>query len=625
MYSEREVHADVRNMLITNQPFRYAHLIKFERPSRPDARTGRSSTSASSYAYLTDASVDVDFDDQSKDLQGNANGIQHYVANKVLSVSSIQETTAATASNCTITLDANGLGAQVTASITIQPWVANYWDVFFPANIDLTHAGFREGDKIDITFSPATQTQAYSFTIFKFRAGNALRVMKIKDDMPHADGNPINATVALSSEEIKSILLDKNSPNYASFINREVFIYRAYFQNGQMVGATPDANGYLGPLLLFRGIINNVSFDDGDGGIQVSWGLTSHWGDFAQVKGRITSDEFHRALDANGIPQPDSAIKPIYAYDKGFAHADTSVNLLAHYTVMVESQDVKAKNGFFGIGAKTKVTTVKKPEDRTTNLDINLQSKAIPVIYGVRAVDGIPIFADTLLNDSSTVYVIYALSEGEVGAIYDILIDDKSLICNNQEDFDARSTQTTDGTVDLICRGRADRGDVLGGSTAVDTTTVVNYYDTDALKTVWNLVFNKNAVATYNPYTAPVEATANLGKGIIAGESISLTSPNTMTMDFFSGTENQKAASQLVDIAKANNFKVQNDYWTGSDTSEYWGPNHRLFLRYRLRKVKQLSLVFPSLCAVRSWTAITMIIATHTILSLHRKVLITSS
>jgi hypothetical protein len=36
------------------------------------------------------------------------------------------------------------------------------------------------------------------------------------------------------------------------------------------------------------------------------------------------------------------------------------------------------------------------------------------------------------------------------------------------------------------------------------------------------------------------------------------------------------ASAQLAKIAYDKNFKVQNSYWTGSDTSEYWGPNHKL-------------------------------------------------
>jgi hypothetical protein len=567
MQTERVIHTDLKALLTSNAPFKYAHLIKFERPSRPNALSGKVSTSAERYTYLTDGSRDVIFDDLSTDLNGVANGAQTYIANKVLKVSSFQESVEAKADSCTLTLDANGIGGSVTGSVVITSVSAGVWDTQW--TVDLVANGFREGDKIILSGA-----RTGSFNIHSFRASGVVRLTKIDDELTTGTAT---ITATLASEEILSVLVNKNATDYASFINREVYIYRAYFQDGALVGATPDVSGTVGPVLLFRGIITNVTFEDDDSGIRVQWGLTSHWGDFAQVRGRITSDEFHRALDQNGNPQPDSAIKPIYAYDKGFIHSETSLNLLASYTVMVDKITVRTKRGFLGIGTKVKIKTTTVPEERNTALDFQLQAKSIPIIYGVRTLVGTPVFADTLKTDSSTVYMVYALAEGEIGGLYDVLIDGKSLICNNQEDSDARSIQNTEGTVDLICRGRADRGDVLGGTSNQGGTTLP-FYDTDDLRDVWNHDFNRNSIVDYLNYVSPSvnQAADGTGKGVIGGESIKLTAPQEITIDFFSGTEDQLAASNLVEIAKAENFKVQNDYWTGSDTSEYWGPNHRL-------------------------------------------------
>ncbi len=564
------MHANLRAMLMANQPFEYAHLIKFERPSRPDTNTGQVSTSAVRYTYITDASRDIGFDDGSKDLFGNLNGSQTYIANKVLKVSEVAEDVEAKASNFTLTIDGNGLGAELGSQLmTITSAGTNLWDLqILDTNVDPVYEGFREGDKIEL-YGARTGT----FNIVGFRANNIIRIKKIDD--PLTVGASLAMGIRLSSEEVKSILLDKNTASYSSFINREVFIYKVYQQDGVTIGA---------PLLLFKGIISNVSFDDSDQGIKVSWGLTSHWGDFAQVKGRISSDDFHRALDQNGNPQPQSALKPEYAYDKGFMHAETSINMLAKYIVKVEKQKIKAKNGFLGIGAKVKVKKYYVNEDRFTELDFQMQARSVPLHYGVRVTEGFPIFADTLKNDSATVYVAYMLGEGPVGGIYDIFIDGKSLICNDKSDFDARSAQTPDKTVDLICRGRADRGDVLGGQTS-GGSTLIDYYATD-VNSGTNVGgfgglggFLRGLIQRrrYRNYVAPTTAgTNNIGKGIIAGESISLTSPIDMTLDFFGGSESQEASPQLVTIAAANNFKIQNDYWTGTDTQEYWGPNHRL-------------------------------------------------
>jgi hypothetical protein len=559
----------IKAMLVNNEPFQYAHLIKFERPSRPDALSGLVSTAAQRYTYLTDASINVSFDDGSTDLQGTLNGSQTYLANKVLSVGAVQEQTKATTSNTSIVLDGNAIGAYIEATVTISG--TGPWDIALsaPINIDdFLAAGFREGDKITVN--------GISVNIQSFRANNVVRVSKI--DSVLTAGTITDCPFTLSSEEIISILLNKNDAEYASFINREVYIYRAYFQNGVIVGA---------PLPLFKGIIQNVSFEDSETAIKVTWGLSSHWGDFAQVKGRITSDSAHRALDANGIPQPTSTLKPGYAYDKGFNHAEMSVNLLSKYSVMVEKIDVSSKKGFLGIGASVKTKKQMVPEDRNTVLDFQLNAKAIPIIYGVRIAEGIPIFADTLNNDSSTVYAAVALSEGEIGGIYDIYVDGLSMICNDKADFDVRSasgittagvTRTTDqnSSVQLTCVGRSDRGDVLNGQSSIAALPRFFYDVTGEGNSLYRGNFNYIAEWYARQYSAVSNLSTYNDYGIIDGESISLTTPINFTLDVFTGKPGQSASAALCDIAYAKNFRVQNNYWTGTDTSEYWGPNHKL-------------------------------------------------
>lgn len=563
MYLEkRPIHPDIEDMLLNNEAFQYAHLIKFERPSRPD-KNGVSSTSKERYTYITDASRNVPFDDLSKDLFGTPNGSQLYIANKVLKVSSVLEQVEARANNFNLVLDGNGIGANIVADVQITAVNATTWDIVWPDIEKVLEQGFREGDKVQITIL----TNTYEVNIKSFRANNVLRVEKIDTNLP--TGVRPDTTMSLQSEEIKSILLNKQSADYASFINREVFIYKAYFQEGSVVGE---------PFLLFKGIISGVSFDESDEGIVVTWNLTSHWGDFTQVRGRVTSDEFHRALDANGIPQPSSALKTSYAYDKGFSHAETSLNILAQYNVKVEKQSVKAKSGFLGlgIGAKVKVKTYYETETRNTALDFQLAAKSIPLIYGVRTIEGIPIFADTLNDNSSVVYVAYALSEGEISGLLDIYVDGNSLICNDEADYDARHAQTDDNTVQLLCRGRADRGDVLTGSFSSDTNTAnfIDYYSGDSYLYT-GLVHNYNYLQRYAPYVKPVDAYAG-SAGIKDGESIQISTPQDITIDLFTGKPDQKASSQLVGIARAGNFKIQKDYWNNQETAEYWGPNHRL-------------------------------------------------
>jgi hypothetical protein len=554
--TERLVNSTLRTLLLNNEEFDYCHLIKFERPSLPDSLTGKVSTSKERYTYITDASMDVSYDDGSTSLSGVPNGAQTFVANKVMKVGSVSEDSEAKATTFNIDLDGTSIGAYVTATVDISVVSTGVYDIKFPR--DIVEEGFREGDKITITGNSTPG----DYNVHSFRTNNVLRVTKIDTTMSAQAS--VAVAVSLASEEIKSILLDKNSDGYASFINREVYVWKAFFQNGAVVGA---------PVLIFKGLISNVSFEDSETAVKVSWGMTSHWGDWSQVAGRITSDDFHRALDSNGNPNPLSALKPLYAYDKGFIHAETSINLLANYTTLVEKQDVSVKKSFFGLSSKVKVKKYLAPETRSTELDFQLQAKSLPLIYGVRPVSGIPIFADTLLNDSSTVYVVYALSEGEISSIYDVHIEGNSLICSNKADYDARAVQTADNTVSLVCMGRADRGDVLGGAVATSGSPI-SYYTADSY--LYDLGYNLIDQVRYTNYVEPVVTAPVTSTGIKDGETLTLTSPQQIVLDFFSGKEAQKASQSLVNIAKSGNFKIQNDYWAGTDTAEYWGPNHRL-------------------------------------------------
>jgi len=586
------INAALKDMLVNNEPFQYAHLIKFERPSRPDSLSGLVSTAAKRYIYLTDASINVDFDDGSTDSFGVANLSQTYLANKVLSVGAIQEQTKATTSSTSVVLDGNALGGSIVCDITIataglDSTSTPLYDITIGAPFntdDLLAEGFREGDKITLNISSTD----IKVNIVSFRTNNVLRVKKIDTDLSPYFGSVAGCPISLASEEIISILLNKNDLEYASFINREVYIYRAYFQNGAIVGV---------PILLFKGIIQNVSFEDSESAIKVTWGLGSHWGDFAEVKGRITSDSSHRALDANGVAQPKSALKPIYAYDKGFNHAELSLNLLSKYTVMVEKIDVSSKKGFLGIGASVKTKKQMVPEDRNTVLDFQLNAKAIPVIYGVRTAEGIPIFADTLNNDSSTVYVAVALSEGEIGGIYDLYIEGKSLICNDITDANARSangqytdvngatvSRSTDqqNSIQLTCIGRANQGDVLKGEYALGSAYPF-FLRSDYLsgnrgeyQSLYPTNFNYLSNWFINQYIRPSNLSTASTYGVLHEESISMTTPHDFTLDVFTGRPGQRASAQLCKEAFDKNFKIQNSYWSGKDTSEYWGPNHKL-------------------------------------------------
>jgi hypothetical protein len=136
-YTERPVDAALKQALVNNEPLQYAHLIKFERPSLPDATSGQVSTSKQRYSYLTDASINIAWDDGSTDLTGAQNGVQTYLANKVLSVGQIQETTKATAGTTSLVLDGTAVGGYLQATITVSLVSTGVWNIVFPDLQDL--------------------------------------------------------------------------------------------------------------------------------------------------------------------------------------------------------------------------------------------------------------------------------------------------------------------------------------------------------------------------------------------------------------------------------------------------------------------------------------------------------
>ena len=144
--AERSVGTNTRKKLINNEPFAYAHLVKFERPSST-LTNGTHSTDAVRYSYFTDSTHNLSFDDLSSNTVGNNNGTQTYIANKLLDVGTYTETIQARASGMTITVAAESLNNAITSSaITMTSST-----ITVPAGTDLVAEGFREGDKIFIS------------------------------------------------------------------------------------------------------------------------------------------------------------------------------------------------------------------------------------------------------------------------------------------------------------------------------------------------------------------------------------------------------------------------------------------------------------------------------------------
>ena len=145
----------LKKRLINNEPFVYAHLIKYERPhlAMPN---GKHSTDAKRYAYLTDGPINIDFNDGSTNTAGSDNGSQTYIADKISNIGNYSETIEAKATGMTLTLPAQSLNASISGtdiSSTSSTIVTTS---------DLMELGFRDGDKVLVTYTNITTTNGTS-------------------------------------------------------------------------------------------------------------------------------------------------------------------------------------------------------------------------------------------------------------------------------------------------------------------------------------------------------------------------------------------------------------------------------------------------------------------------------
>lgn len=444
-------------------PFLYAHLVKFERPYRlsnvvQENSNIKFSTKYTKYAYVTDASHNILFDDGSTYLTSvsasASNGAQLYRANKLKSVGAVSESADTKISNLTITLNANAVDASIpTQSITFNAT----GDIITAATDSFSDAGFQEGDLIKFVGSGANSNKTFRINYFT----NSGKTIYVTEDSDTVSTETANYSAVLASSEINALL---NTTTSTSFINRKVSVYKIFLNPD-----TPDV--LIGtPILIFSGIIASAKYEeDPEKGAEVSWTLSSHWGDFQQVRGRLGVDEFHRALTTEGTADPNGTLKPEYALDKGFQHANTAVNVVSVYKVMETRYKMKKKKkfgDFLGIFTKTKLKPYQVEVDREVDLRFNLSAKYIPIVYGVRRVEGTPVFADTSFDNPAEVYLAEVLCEGPIQGVLNIFVDDNPLICTDLADYNVRNSSGTSynaDSVDVACFGRADRGDVLGG------------------------------------------------------------------------------------------------------------------------------------------------------------------
>ena len=557
----RNLNSTLRDSLLKEESFTYAHLVKFEKPLITE--TGRSLKRAQDYVYLSDGSTDIVFDDLSYPVNSStANGFQTYIANKLISVGTVGETTQAKATSISINVSAAALSTSVTDIVT-------FTTTTITGTNDFVEEGFREGDILLITGGTNNTKEV---RVDRFEDNNRKMVVSCTTNNLLAGTNQ-TVTLSFSNPEVESVLIDRTGgTSYARYLNRDVFIYKAHI--------SPETGAIIGePYLLFKGIIASGKLkEDPEKSSIITWNITSHWGDFNRVSGRLTADQSHRALDQDGNADPIAAIKPEYSTDLGFLHSEQAVNLVSTYQVKETKMKLKMKRNWLGMKSYKQIE-YEVEVDREVDLRFNLSAKYLPVIYGVNKIDSIPVFVDTLASDSKKVFVAYAICEGQVGGLYDIFFDDTSSICIDANDSATRSVQTANSTVDLTCMGRADRGDTItpqsiaGGSVRRAQGTVANG------SRKWEGA--QTAEARYHQeydYDVPEEGSSTSigvtpqGKGITHEKGTRFDNPIDVRMQFHAGKSNQKADSML--LHNSGNFHIADKYYTGDEI--YWGANHRL-------------------------------------------------
>lgn len=557
----RPLNSTLRDSLLTEEPFVYAHLVKFEKPLKTES--GKSARREQDYVYISDGSFDVLFDDGSSDVEGNTNGSQIYTANKLISVGAVSETIEARATSMNIQVSAAALSTTITDSYAIT-------SSSITGSEDLVAAGFREGDTV--VFSSSGSNNGKTVRIDEFQNDNKKAIVTPQDTTLSTSSGEI-LTLTFKSPEVEAILSDRSTNSYARYINRDVFIYKAHIntETGAIIGE---------PYLLFKGIIASGKLtEDPSKSSIISWGLTSHWGDFSRVQGRLTSDPYHRAIDENGIPDPEAAIRRAYTRDLGFLHSEQAVNLVSIYSVKETKYDMKKKSSWLGLKTSYKMIEYQVDVDREVDLRFNLEAKYLPVVYGVNKIDSIPVFVDTLNTDSKKVFVAYALCEGQIAGLYDIYFDDTSSICIDENDSDTRSTQTAENTIDVLCQGRADRGDTLTPQN-IATQSAVTAFGSGFAEGIdsWSTASEREAYYDEYNYFPPIDLSSTPGgasqqsAGITHEKGTRFTTPIDARLQFHAGKSNQIADSIL--LSNSSNFKIATDYYSGTDP--YWGANHRL-------------------------------------------------
>jgi hypothetical protein len=362
-------------------------------------------------------------------------------------------------------------------------------------------------------------------------------------------------------EELDRGLVDHNNKSY---VGRQVEVLRAYLDAaGDIIPFDIDTNG---PMQYFIGDISSINIDENpvQGFSTVTWECAGKFQDFELINGRFTDDSAHRGLvasdDGLGTQIPSSgAKKEAYKTDTGFQHSNQTINTVTGYTT--SETRYRTKTSWFGF--KTKVIESEVDVFNTLELGVTLAARALPKVYGVRKVPGIPVFMDTLKGQKG-LYIVYAFCVGEIDSVLNFYLDEVPLICSSNEDSSNR-----------VCLGNQAAGDTLSAYSSISAIEEIQL--TDKGFAYFNIYDDYERGEPSINLTIPTDAGVGRTEGTQHEQAFTITNDTGRRwVKIYHGQAGQTACPELVAEAAAGNFSLQSA-WAQREYGDDWVANEHKY------------------------------------------------
>jgi hypothetical protein len=360
-------------------------------------------------------------------------------------------------------------------------------------------------------------------------------------------------------EELDKVTTDE------SYEGRTLRIYKAYIDSDGSIVSVQDG----GPVYFFEGYITDVSLNDNvtSGKAVVTWSCAGELQDFEKINGRLTDDASHRGLisTTEGDVPSNAAKREAYKTDTGFLH--TNQTIATNISYLTTETEYYFKKKWHGLGGDLRERDVEV--EKEIELKLSLTAKYLPVIYGVRKVQGIPVFVDADKNDPSRVFAVYAVSEGEIESFLNVYIDGVSAICGpggNTEDTGTCFGNTADGdTLAVFAQAsrRNERRELWRR----------HPYDRFGGGRVRSREIRSLMIGDDVPGVNVQDDTVSNNAGSTHGDTYNIPADGgPIKMTFYHGKPDQLPNRKLVNLAASNGFLIQNEI-TKPDGSP-WGPEY---------------------------------------------------